>query len=366
MDKKHIVIDARESGSSTGRYIDNLLPHLHALQPKYDITVLTKSHRAALLRPQLPNFTVLDSNAKEFTFAEQLSLLRQLIGLKPDLVHFGKDHQPILYPGKSVTTMHDLTTLRFRNPAKHWLVFSLKRIIYGFVVWLVAHKSKRIIVPTEFVRKDVAHYCHVPLEKIVVTYEAAEAIADTSEPYTSLVGARYIMYTGRPTPHKNLDRLIDAFAKLKETEPNLQLVLVGKKDANYLRHQRTVEERGLKGVVFTDFVPDSQLRWLFENCAAYIFPSLSEGFGLPALEAMRYGAPVVSSNATCLPEVYGDAAHYFDPLSVDDMARAISEVITDEKLRENLIKRGSKQVETYSWERMARQTLAVYEQSLEA
>lgn len=172
------------------------------------------------------------------------------------------------------------------------------------------------------------------------------------------------MYVGRPTPHKNLERLIEAYALLRGQHPNLKLVLVGKTDANYQRIAASVEAQGIPGVVFAGFVSEGQMRWLYEHCAAYVFPSLSEGFGLPALEAMVHGAPVVSSDATCLPEIYGDAAHYFDPLSVESMTDAINEVLTDKKLSTELIKRGGHQASQYSWQRMAEQTLAIYNQAL--
>jgi glycosyltransferase involved in cell wall biosynthesis len=172
------------------------------------------------------------------------------------------------------------------------------------------------------------------------------------------------MYVGRPTPHKNLPRLIEAFAQLQAKHPDLYLVLAGKKDANYKRIARDTKDKGIEQVVFTGFVTDGQLRWLYEHCAAYIFPSLSEGFGLPGLEAMANGAPVVSSNATSLPEVQGDAAHYFNPENVDDMAKAINAVLTKPELRKTLIERGRKQVAKFSWKRMAEQTLAVYKQVL--
>jgi len=103
---------------------------------------------------------------------------------------------------------------------------------------------------------------------------------------------------------------------------------------------------------------------LYTHCAAYVFPSLMEGFGLPGLEAMGYGAPVVSSNATCLPEVYGDAAHYFDPYDVTDMSRAIDEVLNNQDLRKDLINKGYEQIKKYSWRRTAEQTYAVYMQAL--
>jgi glycosyltransferase involved in cell wall biosynthesis len=262
--------------------------------------------------------------------------------------------------------MQDLTTVRFRNPAKNIVVFWLKQQVYKWLNKRVAHKSVALITPTEYVKQDVAAYCRVPLEKISVTLEAADVISDAAEPVDSLARKQFIMYTGRPTPHKNLGRLIDAFALLQKSQPDLRLVLVGKHDANYARHEARVQHDGVRNVVFTGFVNDGQLRWLYENCAAYVFPSLSEGFGLPGLEAMAHGAPVVSSNATCLPEVNGSAAHYFDPLNTEDIAAKIADVLDDEKLRSNLTQKGTTQVANYSWSRMAKQTLEVYERALKA
>ena len=115
-----------------------------------------------------------------------------------------------------------------------------------------------------------------------------------------------------------------------------------------------------KNIHFTGFVEDDQRDWLFENCAAYVFPSLMEGFGLPPLEAMQYDAPVVSSNASCMPEVLGDAAHYFTPTDTDDIARAVNDVLTDETLRQSLIEKGKVQRDKYSWRKMAQETLDQY------
>lgn len=142
------------------------------------------------------------------------------------------------------------------------------------------------------------------------------------------------------------------------------LVLAGKTDANYRRIARDVKKQGIPDVVFTDYISDGQLRWLYENCEAYIFPSLSEGFGLPGLEAMSSGAPVVSSDATSLPEVNGEAAQYFNPLEVADMAKAINSVLTKPELRKQMVAAGKKQAGKYSWKRMAEQTLAVYKDAL--
>jgi glycosyltransferase involved in cell wall biosynthesis len=117
-------------------------------------------------------------------------------------------------------------------------------------------------------------------------------------------------------------------------------------------------------IVFPGFVSEGQLRWLYEHAAAYVFPSLSEGFGLPGLEAMAHGCPVVSSSATCLPEVYGDAAEYFDPISVEDIAKSIKKVVTSKVVQKTLRQKGKKQAAKYSWKRMAEQTLEVYKQAL--
>jgi glycosyltransferase involved in cell wall biosynthesis len=260
--------------------------------------------------------------------------------------------------------MQDLTTIRFRNPARNPVVFWTKQQVYKWVNKRVAHKSDAIITPTQFVKGDVVAYTHISPAKITVTPEAADKITEPAEPVPGLENAQFIMYVGRPTPHKNLGRLVDAFVELKRAHPQLKLVLAGKKDALYEAHERRVTTLGIPDVVFTGFVSEGQLRWLYEHCAAYVFPSLSEGFGLPGLEAMVHGAPVASINATCLPEVLGEAAHYFDPLDVHDMASKIGEVLDDPKLRADLIAKGKGQTKKYSWRRMAEQTLAVYEAAL--
>lgn len=359
-----IVVDARESGTSTGRYVDKLIEHIYASKSSHTFTILTKSPRISYLQTVAPGFEVIACDVKEFTLAEQVALKKQIEALQPDLVHFAIVQQPVLYRGDTVTTMHDLTTIRFRNPAKNPGVFWVKQQVYKWINRRVARKSAGIITPSEFVKQDVATYCNLSPSKITVTYEAADAITEATEPVESLADKSFLMYTGRPTPHKNLGRLIDTFVDLQKNYPKLVLVLAGKKDTNYARHEERVRHDKIQNVVFTGFVSEGQLRWLYENCAAYVFPSLSEGFGLPGLEAMVHGAPVVSSNATCLPEVYGEAALYFDPLSVTDMTAKITEVLNDEALRSNLIQKGREQVAKYSWRRTAEQTLEVYEKAL--
>jgi glycosyltransferase involved in cell wall biosynthesis len=335
-----IAIDARELRTSTGRYIERLLHYLQQIDNEHDYYVLLKPKDMAGWEPSNPRFHKVASPYKEFTFGEQ-------IGFK-----------------RSVTTIHDLTTVRFRNPAKNPVVYWVKQQIFKVVVCYAARKSKQVITPTQFVAQDVANFAHINPSKITVTLESADKITDIPESVASVAGKKYLLYVGRPLPHKNLWRLIQAFKQLQTTHPNLYLVLAGKYENNYVQTDNRAKSEQIANLIFTDFVSEAQLRWLYENTAAYVFPSLSEGFGLPGLETMHYGAPVLSSNATCLPEVYGEAAHYFDPLNVDDMAAKIGQVLDDTQLASNLAAKGLIRVNNFSWQRMAQQTLAVYKKTL--
>lgn len=361
---KHIVIDARELRTSTGRYVERLLHYLQQIDNNHEYTVLLKPKDIDGWQSSNPRFKKVACPYKEFTFSEQIGLYKQIKNIHADLVFFPMVQQPVLYRGLVVTTIQDLTTIRFKNPTKNWLVFAIKQQVYKWLNKRVMHKSRLLIVPTEFVRNDAAAFSNVPRSKFTATLEAADPLPRPADPLPYLQNEKFIMYVGRPTPHKNLWRLVEAFRVLRASYPSLTLVLAGKKDAMYTLIESRVKKEGIKGVVFTGFVTDNNLRWLYENCQAYVFPSLSEGFGLPALEAMMHGAPVVSSNATCLPEVCGDAAHYFDPKNVQDMAKKIAEVIDNKALRQALIKKGHEQAGTYSWKRMAQQTLEVFNRAL--
>jgi glycosyltransferase involved in cell wall biosynthesis len=359
-----IVIDGREWNTSTGRYVSSLVRCLEKIDVANQYDILLKPGDVDGWQPANANFHKATCAYKEFTFAEQLGFKRQLDKSRADLVHFPITQQPIRYRGKVVTTINDLTTVRFNNPSKNRLVFWVKQRVYAWVTRRVASKSAALITYSQFVKDDIVKYARISPEKVSVIPLAADLIKDRPEPLPALIDKKFIVYVGRPTPHKNLERLIEAFIKLKASHPEIILVLAGKKDANYRRIESEVRQRTIKNVVFTDFVTEGRLRWLYENCSAYVFPSLSEGFGLPGLEAMVHGAPVVSSNATCLPEVYGDAARYFDPTDIQAMSDAINEVLSDKDLRLSLIKKGHDRAAQYSWRRAAEQTLAVYNRVL--
>ena len=360
---KKIVIDAREYSSSTGRYIRSLLKYLEEVDSdlSHRYVVLLKSKDIESYQPKSKRFTKQVCRWKEFGFGEQLGLAWQIYRLRPDVVHFGMTQQPLLYFGKTVTTIHDLTTTRFRNPSKNKWVFKIKQQVYIVMTKLVARKSAVIITPTEFVREDVAKFAHINSRKIVATLEAVDPFDEKEEVIPELEGKDFIMFNGRPLPHKNLRRLMKAFALVHTEKPELLLVIAGKKDASFKSYERLATRLEITdSVVFTDFIPDGQLAWAMSNGKAYVYPSLSEGFGLPGLEAMQYGTPLISSNATCLPEVYGDAAEYFDPRDIADMAAAIQRTLDSEKRQKELVALGKKQITKYSWKRMAEQTLGVY------
>lgn len=359
-----IAIDAREYSTSTGYYVKWLLEGLKKVDTKNHYIVLLKSADLDKFEPAA-NFEKVAADHKEFTFDEQIGFLKQINSLRADLVHFTIVQQPLLYRGPVVTTMQDLTTIRFRNPVKNPVVFWIKQQIYKFVNWYVARKSKQLITPTEYVKQDVARYTGVNRNKITATHEAIALPDVAAEPVQALVGKKFIMYIGRPQPHKNLARLIQAHAKLLEKHPDLLLVLAGKKDAMYDSYEKLVRALGTEDkVVFPGWMSDGEKRWLMENTVVFVAATLSEGFFISGIDAMWCGTPVASSNASCLPEVNGDAAHYFDPYNVSDMARAIDELMTDDELRKKLIAAGYENIKRFSWEKMARQTLEVYEKAV--
>jgi glycosyltransferase involved in cell wall biosynthesis len=359
----HIAIDARIINSSTGRYVERLLTHLQDIDTVNDYTVLVRQKDLTYWHPTGKNFTVKVADFDNYSFAEQFSFNSFLKQLSPDLVHFCMPQQPVLYRGKKVTTFHDLTLVRTYNSDKNWLVFHAKQLIGKAVFKLVAKTSDHIITPSDYTKEDLMQFVALPATKVSVTYEAADPASGQTTP-VALPFTTYLLYVGQQSDYKNIKRLGEAHQQLVARFPDLGLVLAGKKNKASLTNEAYFTEKGYRNIIFTDFVPDAQLNWLYDNASAYVFPSLMEGFGLPGLEAMVRGVPVISSNATCLPEIYGDAARYFDPTDTDNMAKVIGEVLTDNLLRTELVQKGRDQAARYSWKKMALQTHAIYEQVL--
>lgn len=359
----HIVIDARIINSSTGRYVERLLHYLQQVDAVNDYTVLVPTKDKDFFQPFAPNFTVKTADFANYSLSEQLGFKTFLEKLHPDLVHFCMPQQPILYRGAHITTVHDLTLLSTYNSDKNWLIFHAKQLVGRFVFKYIGKTSRHIITPSQYTKDEYVRFARIPAEKVTVTYEAADTFIDQLQPYKHPFD-RYLLYVGQQSDYKNIRRLGSAHQRLLDTYPDLGLILVGKMTDSHRKNKACFDAKGYKNILFTDFIPDAQRDWLFANCAAYVFPSLMEGFGLPGLEAMGYGAPVISSAATCLPEIYEDAAYYFDPTDTLDMARAISDVLATPQLRDSMIIKGKRQVEKYSWRRMAEQTHAIYLQAL--
>lgn len=356
----HIAIDARIISSSTGRYVERLLHYLEQLDRTNRYTILVRAKDKQFYRPTNPNFHIVVADYADYSFAEQLGFKKQLDELGADLVHFCMPQQPILYRGLHVTTIHDLTLLKTYNSDKNWLAFHLKQLVGRGVFRWVSHSSQAIIVPSKYTEQDLLSFTKAARGKTYLTYEAADALAlNELKPYSEPLGD-FILYVGQQSDYKNIRRLGNAHQQLLTQRPELKLVLVGRKNAAAQRNEAYFQKQGYRNIIFTDFVEDAVRDWLYANCRAYVFPSLMEGFGLPGLEAMQYGAPLVSSNATCLPEVYSDAAHYFDPYDTNDIARAITDVLDDDMLCDTLVQNSQRVLARYSWEKTARETLAVY------
>ncbi|MFW6110120.1 MAG: glycosyltransferase family 4 protein [Patescibacteria group bacterium] len=351
-------------------------------------------------------------NIPWYSFVEQIKLPFVFGKEKLDLLHVPHFNIPVFYPGKIAVTIHDLTIHRFSTAraTTRWRPFNLlKRLIYKFVFWLAVKRAAVIFVPTEFVKEDLLEeYSWLDSEKIIVTYEGVGEnfkLQTANNKFrnkkngvlTSKYGVSkpYLLYVGSMYPHKNIPRLVKAFGILAEEEEDLSLVLVGKLDyfQRRLREEinfshsgldpESLDESGVQDdgsasvgfpslggirerVVFPAFavedgyVPDEDLIAFYQNALAFVFPSLSEGFGLPPLEAMQFDVPVVAAEKTCIPEVCGNAAVYFDPCDEEDIVRKIKSVVNNSTLREELVENGNMNLQRFSWEKTARKTLAGY------
>ena len=359
----HIVIDARIINSTSGRYVERLVTYLQDVDSVNKYTVLVPEKDINYWKPRNDNFIVQTVDYDNYSFAEQIGFKFFLDKLKPDLVHFCMPQQPIAYTGKKVTTFHDMTLLKTYNSDKNWFVYKSKQKIGRHVFKRVARTSDHIIAITEFTKKELLELTPEVEDKVSVIYESSDVSNIAPKKY-NVPFKKYILYVGQQSDYKNIKRLGDAHQILLAKYPDLGLVLVGRKNASALNNEKYFTEKGYTNIHFTDFVDDPQLSWLYTHAQAYVFPSLMEGFGLPGLEAMGYGIPVVSSNATCLPEVCGQAAHYFNPIDTSDMAEAIDQVLSNDTLRTRLSKAGFKQIKKYSWKKQAQETHKVYRKVL--
>lgn len=372
-----IGIDARLYGpehTGLGRYVTNLVNNILKQDKKNQFVLFVTAKHSQDFTPS-PNLRVVITNVPIYSFSEQIVLPIIYLKEKLDLLHVPHFNAPIMYPGKFIITLHDL--IKHSSKGKETTtrstgIYFLKRLGYYIEFWFLSKRSAAIITPTNFVKDDVANSLRISKNKIFVTYEASDGKIKNQN-LTAKDSVRtlnkynlvqpFVVYTGNVYPHKNVDLLIDAvLAHNSKKEVDLNLAIVCARSVFYKKIEEKISKlNAQKYIKLLGFVDDSELGKLYSLALCLVHPSKMEGFGLTGIEAMGAGLPVVSSNASCLPEVYGNAALYFDPNSVADLVNMLEKIISSEQLRQELIAKGLSQSKKYSWTRMTKETISVYE-----
>lgn len=365
-----IAIDARRVRDfGIGTYIHGLLHALGAIDQanEYTLVALPDDERTFAGLP--PNFTTAIYRKADSDFLNHLAFPLFLHRLKPSVVHLPLNRVPLFIRDPYVVTIHDMSRLLFETGSGARIEarrFLLRRGLLG---------AKRIMAVSEATRRDVHATLGIPADRVRLVYNAPnpDFFVPSPAPRARHILERYqidypfLLYAGNIRPQKNIPRLVEAFAVAREhlsrhpVYRDLRLIIIGDEISRYPSVRRAViQTRVEKAVRFLGFVPFEALRIFFESAALFVFPSLYEGFGLPPLEAMASGTPVVASNINSLQEVLGDAAILVNPENVFEIARAIQDALLDTDLRSGLIAKGKVQAARYSWERTAREVLEVY------
>lgn len=365
-----IGIDARMYGAhftGIGRYCFELIRNLARLDTENDYVIFLRKEAFDTFIPPNPRFTKVLADFGHYSFGEQTGFLRLLNAQSVDLMHFTHFNAPVFYRRPFVVTIHDLTLTFY--PGKKMNTF-LHRMAYRFVIRSVTKNARRVIAVSEHTKKDLQETLGVPADKIEVVYNGVSpefgAAENTDWPGLSRrlgIARPFFLYTGVWRDHKNVTGMIRAFAKFNaETGHRHDLVITGKPNPAYREVPDTVAALGLaESVCLVGMVSEPDLAALYRHAAAYVFPSFYEGFGLPPLEAMQSGTPVIASNTSAIPEICGEGnALYFDPCNPDDMAEKMRVIIADDSVRQQLIDRGLSRVRQFTWEKAAGQVLSIY------
>ncbi len=381
--KKRIGIDARfygPIGKGLGRYTQEIVDNILRLDDFNEYVIfLRKENFDELIIDDYKNVKKVLAEVRWYTLKEQFLMPYFIWRQKLDLIHFPHFNVPFFVPTKFVVTIHDLILTKFktiRATTLHPIIYRIKNWGYRLVIKNALKKSKDIIAVSEFTKNDIIEQFKIDSNKISVVYEG---VSNLSKGQDSLFVAKlnssnvlrdyeirdpFVLYVGNAYPHKNLDFLITSFLDLHKRNNKLKLVLVGREDYFYQ------ELKDLSDSVFADFpenpvifagyVPDNKLEIFYKKALVYVFPSLYEGFGLPPLEAMAKGCPVLSSNAGSMPEILGEAAIYFNPRDKEDFLNKIEKIFSDTSLREKLISLGHDQQKKYNWWECAFATHKIY------
>lgn len=363
-----IGIDARMYGEGFGlaRYVKQLVDGIVDARPDDEFVFFCRKENSNTIANH-PRVKKVIADIQWYSLKEQL-LFGQIIKKEQvDIMHFPHWNVPYIYSGPYIVTIHDLTMFHFPRPEATTLgplVFKVKDLAHRLLLQRVVKKAQHIITTSQFVSQDIHTTLSVPKEKMTAIYQASFPVSDIRNhdniKKTYNIHKPYVLYVGAAYPHKQLEALLRAWEVFQETNQNHhELLLAGKRTPFYdrimaseLGHQASIRYLGM--------VPDDALDGLYRGATAFVFPSLSEGFGLPPLEAMARSVPVLSSPASCMPEILGDAAYYADPTDEKAFAAALVHITEDNDLQFDLRQKGKTQAAGYSWERFIKETAAVY------
>jgi len=368
-----VAIDIRRAGDfGIGTYVRNIVNQLARQDQVTDYLLIGQQRHLDEFDPLPENFELLDYPAEPGTFRTHLHLPLILRQRRVDLLHMPWFYAPAVVPCRLVITVHDLTDV-LSPPVGATPLVQTGRM---FFARRALARAARILAVSHFSKRELARVFGIPDTKIEVIYDALDErfvreplLADADRILERhAVNDPFVLYAGNIKPQKNLARLIEAFAVVKAElrhHPEfsrLKLLVIGDALTKHPDLRRAVvRTRVREDVRFLGFVPYPVLRVFYSRARAFLFPSLYEGFGLPPLEAMAHGTPVLTSNVSSLPEVFSQAALLVNPEHVFDIARGIRQILTEGVLREALIRRGFELLGRYSWERSAKQVRQVYE-----
>ena len=363
------AIDARKLHDyGIGTYVRNLVEHLARQDYDDEYVLFCRDEDREYVRGLGRRFTPQHVRAGNYSIREHISIPVALQYARADVFHAPHYVVSPLTMCPYVVTIHDCIHLRFPQYLPNRLAPHYARAMMR----TAARRSRRVLTVSNASKQDILHYLGVPAEKVEVVYNALDSRLATAPTAADITRVRerfqltspFILYAGNIKPHKNVDRLIEAYALLRRRGiVGVKLLIIGDQISKYPQLRRLVHRFQLhQHVRFLGFVPDATLAALYRLASVFVFPSLYEGFGLPPLEAMAAGAPVVTSNVSSLPEVVGDAALLIDPTSAESIAVAIGRVLGEPGLRSELVRRGHERVKAFSWERSVARIRDIYQE----
>jgi len=362
-----ICIDARFMGAEAtrgiGRYVGELVRAMLEVAPENRYVLVTRS--ASHPFAPHPSVETIVADVPWYGFTEQIRLPAVFASAKADLVHVPHWNVPLFLRGPFVVTVHDLLLRHEPASAKvstrGFFLRTLKRLGYRLVLWNALRRARRILVPTQFVARDVMEFYPFARGKIIVTGEGMPPFPPSSSRMRGPTD--YLLYVGSAYPHKGLGDLMEAWEMVSKAHPGLELRIAGEMDAFMEAVRSDAERRKLPRVTFLGTVDDATLRTLYGSALAFVFPSHFEGFGLPPLEALAEGCPVVCSDAASLPEVLGpDGAIFFRAGDPDAILQAIEQVVREpEVFRRNAATAAKRLSVIHDWRNAALHTLIAYQ-----